>query len=58
MEVAVAVAFGSVAVCDVAPIETKATFGPSLTIRIELPFPGIAVEVLAVDVTLIGSVKD
>ena len=57
VEVAVEVALGSVAVCVPVPIDTKATFGPSLTIRMELPTAGSAVEVLAVDVTEIGSVS-
>ena len=57
VEVAVAVAFGRVAVCVPVPIDTKATFGPSFTIRMELPTAGSAVEVLAVDVTEIGSVS-
>lgn len=58
VDVAVAVAFGNVAVCDAVPIETKATFGPSLTMRILLPMPGSAALALAVDVTLTGCVFD
>lgn len=55
--VAVAVAFGSVAVCAPVPTLTKHTFGPSLMILIVLPTAGRAVEVLAVAVTLMGLVR-
>lgn len=54
--VAVGVAFGNVAVCVPTPIDTNAIFGPSLTIRTELPSDGNAAEVLAVAVTLTGNV--
>ena len=56
--VAVGVAFGNVAVCVPDPMDMNALFGPSLTMRIELPRFGSAVEVLALSVTLIGLVLD
>lgn len=54
VDVAVALAFGNVAVCDVTPIETNAIFGPSFTMRILSPMPGNATDTLAVDVTITG----
>lgn len=57
VDVAVAVALGRVAVCAPVPILTKATFGPSLTMRILFPEAGSAVDALAVAVTEIGSVR-
>ena len=58
VEVATGVAFGNVAVCAPEPIETKATLGPSLTMRTTLPCPGRVVDVLAASVTEIGFVLD
>ena len=54
--VAVGVALGSVAVCDVAPTEINAMTEPSLIIRRLPPTDGRAVLALAVVVTEIGSV--
>ena len=55
--VAVGVAFGRTAVWAPAPIETKATFGPSFTILTEFPWPGSEVLALAVAVTATGFVR-
>lgn len=49
---------GTVAVCVPDPMETKAMFGPSLTIRTALPCAGNAIEVLAVLVTATDNVFD
>lgn len=55
--VIVGVALGTVAVCVPVPIEIKAMFGPSFTILSVLPAAGNAVDVLAVVVTVTGSVS-
>lgn len=49
---------GKVAVCVSVPMDAKAMFGPSLTMRMLFPAAGNAVDVLAVDVTLTSSVDD
>jgi len=56
VEVAVGVALGSVAVCVPVPTAINALFGPRLTTLIVDPTAGSAADVLAVELTEIGSV--
>lgn len=58
VDVPAGVELGRVAVCEPAPMDTKATLGPSFTIRTHPPCPGKAVDAPAEAVTVRGSVLE